>query len=133
MCVASLLHSNLLWESEVVFMSFILFLIYTLMVSTSINIALLTILYINWTNKELKKYQHHILLWTGNVVLFNILCGNVHFYMFISYLYYKTIIMFCQINLIYLQRFRRHLRPPPPPEKPPPPPEPLLLLECAAL
>ena len=40
--VATLLHSNWLWESEVVFMEFILFLIYGLLISTTLNIALLT-------------------------------------------------------------------------------------------
>ena len=50
--VATLLHSDLLWESEVVFMGFILFLIYGLMISATLNITLLTIIYIIWTNKE---------------------------------------------------------------------------------
>ena len=50
--VATLLHSDLLWESEVVFMGFILFLIYGLMISTTLNITLLTVIYIMWTNKE---------------------------------------------------------------------------------
>lgn len=48
----TLLHSFLLWESEVVFMGFILFLIYALGFSLTINVALLTIIYIIWTNKE---------------------------------------------------------------------------------
>lgn len=52
MCVATLLHSFLLWESEVVFMEFILFLIYALGFSLTINVALLAIIYIIWTNKE---------------------------------------------------------------------------------
>ena len=50
--VATLLHSDLLWESEVVFMEFILFLIYGLMISTTLNITLLTVIYIMCANKE---------------------------------------------------------------------------------
>ena len=51
--VATLLHSDLLWESEVVFMvDFLLFLILGFMISLTINIALLTVIYIMWTNKE---------------------------------------------------------------------------------
>ena len=43
------LHSiALLSKSEVVFMSFILFLIITIMVSATINVALLTIIYIQY-------------------------------------------------------------------------------------
>ena len=42
-----------LWESEVVFMiEFLMFLIIGLMISTTINVALLTIIFIQWTNKE---------------------------------------------------------------------------------
>ena len=45
----------LLSESEVVFMSFILFLIYALMVSATINVTLLTILYIKHVNSIIDK------------------------------------------------------------------------------
>jgi|GEM_PF-481641 len=42
-----------LWESEVVFMvNFLLFLIIGFMISLTINIALLTVIFIMWTNKE---------------------------------------------------------------------------------
>lgn len=42
-----------LWESEVVFMiEFLMFLIIGLMISTTINVALLAIIFIQWTNKE---------------------------------------------------------------------------------
>ncbi len=41
---------SLLSESEVVFMKFLLFLIYALMASTTINVTLLAIIYIMWTN-----------------------------------------------------------------------------------
>ena len=51
-CVLSLYYIGYLWESEVMFMEFILFLIYGLMISTTLNITLLTIIYIIWTNKE---------------------------------------------------------------------------------
>ena len=51
--VATELHSFLLWESEVVFMvDFLLFLILGFMISITINVALLTVIYIMWTNKE---------------------------------------------------------------------------------
>lgn len=53
-CVATLLDS-LLSESEVVFMSFILYLLITLMVSLTINVALLTIIYIQYVNRILDK------------------------------------------------------------------------------
>ena len=53
-CVATLLDS-LLSESEVVFMSFILFLIIALMASLTINVALLTIIYIQYVNGFLDK------------------------------------------------------------------------------
>lgn len=40
-------------DSEVVFMiEFLMFLIIGLMISTTINVALLTIIFIQWTNKE---------------------------------------------------------------------------------
>ena len=42
-------------DSEVVFMGFILFLIYALMVSSTINVALLTILYIKYVNSKIDK------------------------------------------------------------------------------
>ena len=47
-------HSRVnLWESEVVFMvNFLLFLIIGFMISLTINIALLTVIFIMWTNKE---------------------------------------------------------------------------------
>ena len=46
-------HSRVnLWESEVVFMGIILFLIYALGFSLTVNVALLTIIFISWTNKE---------------------------------------------------------------------------------
>ena len=45
----------LLSESEVVFMSFILFLIYALMVSATVNVTLLTILYIKYVNSIIDK------------------------------------------------------------------------------
>jgi len=48
----ALYYIGYLWESEVMFMEFILFLIYGLMISTTLNITLLTIIYIIWTNKE---------------------------------------------------------------------------------
>ena len=51
-CVLSLYYIGYLWESEVMFMEFILFLIYGFMISTTLNITLLTIIYIIWTNKE---------------------------------------------------------------------------------
>ena len=42
-----------LWESEVVFMvDFLLFLIIGFMITLTINIALLTVIFIMWTNKE---------------------------------------------------------------------------------
>ena len=42
-----------LWESEVVFMAdFLLFLIIGFMISVTINVALLTIIFVIWTNKE---------------------------------------------------------------------------------
>ena len=42
-----------LWESEVVFMvDFLLFLIIGFMISVTINVALLTIIFVIWTNKE---------------------------------------------------------------------------------
>ena len=50
------LHSiALLSESEVVFMSFILFLIITIMVSATINVALLAIIYIQYVNLIINK------------------------------------------------------------------------------
>lgn len=47
-------HSRVhLWESEVVFMvDFLLFLIIGFMISVTINVALLTVIFIMWTNKE---------------------------------------------------------------------------------
>ena len=47
-------HSRVqLWESEVVFMvDFLLFLIIGCMISIAINVALLTVIFIMWTNKE---------------------------------------------------------------------------------
>ena len=45
----------LLSEGEVVFMSFILFLIITIMVSATINVALLTIIYIQHVNSIINK------------------------------------------------------------------------------
>ena len=47
-------HSRVnLWESEVVFMvDFLLFLIIGFMISLTINVALLTVIFIMWTNKE---------------------------------------------------------------------------------
>jgi len=39
-------------DSEVVFMEFVLFLIYTLGISLTVNVALLTVIFIMWTNKE---------------------------------------------------------------------------------
>ena len=47
-------HSRVqLWESEVVFMvDFLLFLIIGFMISIAINVALLTVIFIMWTNKE---------------------------------------------------------------------------------
>ena len=53
-CVATLLDS-LLSESEVVFMSFILFLILALMASVTLNVALLTVCYIQYVNKIIDK------------------------------------------------------------------------------
>jgi len=53
-CVATL-PDSLLSESEVVFMSFILFLIIALMASLTINVALLTIIYIQFVNRILDK------------------------------------------------------------------------------
>ena len=53
-CVATL-PDSLLSESEVVFMSFILFLLIALMASLTINVALLTIIYIQYVNKILDK------------------------------------------------------------------------------
>ena len=42
-----------LWESEVVFMvDFLSFLIIGFMISVTINVALLTVIFIMWTNKE---------------------------------------------------------------------------------
>ena len=42
-----------LWESEVVFMlKFLLILIIGFMISITINVALLTVIFIMWTNKE---------------------------------------------------------------------------------
>ena len=42
-----------LWESEVVFMvEFLLFLTIGFMLSITINVALLTVIFIMWTNKE---------------------------------------------------------------------------------
>ena len=42
-----------LWESEVVFMvDFLLFLIIGFMITLTINIALFTVIFIMWTNKE---------------------------------------------------------------------------------
>ena len=42
-----------LWESEAVFMvDFLLFLIIGFMITLTINIALLTVIFIMWTNKE---------------------------------------------------------------------------------
>lgn len=42
-----------LWENEVVFMvDFLLFLIIGFMISVTINVALLTIIFVIWTNKE---------------------------------------------------------------------------------
>ena len=42
-----------LWESEVVFMvDFLLFLIIGFMITATINVALLTIIFVIWTNKE---------------------------------------------------------------------------------
>ena len=50
------LHSiALLSESEVVFMSFILFLIITIMVLATINVALLMIIYIQYVNLIINK------------------------------------------------------------------------------
>ena len=47
------IHSRVhLWESEVVFMEFVLFLIYALGISLTVNVALLTVIFIMWTNKE---------------------------------------------------------------------------------
>lgn len=47
------IHSRVhLWESEVVFMEFVLFLIYALGISLTVNVALLTVISIMWTNKE---------------------------------------------------------------------------------
>ena len=47
-------HSRVqLWESEVVFMvDFLSFLIIGFMISITINVALLTVIFIMWTNKE---------------------------------------------------------------------------------
>ena len=47
-------HSRVnLWESEVVFMvDFLLFLIIGFMISLTINVSLLTVIFIMWTNKE---------------------------------------------------------------------------------
>ena len=53
-CVSTLLDS-LLSESEVVFMSFILFLILALMASVTLNVALLTVCYIQCVNKIIDK------------------------------------------------------------------------------
>lgn len=53
--VLPLYSDSLLSESEVVFMGFILFLIYALMASTTINVALLTIIYIQYVNKQIDK------------------------------------------------------------------------------
>ena len=51
--VATKLHSFELWESEVVFMvNFLLFLIIGFMISLTINVALLAVIYIIVTNKE---------------------------------------------------------------------------------
>ena len=46
---------SLLSESEVVFMSFILFLILALIASVTLNVALLTVCYIQYVNKILDK------------------------------------------------------------------------------
>ena len=46
---------SLLSESEVVFMSFILFLILALMASVALNVALLTVCYIQYVNKIIDK------------------------------------------------------------------------------
>ena len=53
-CVATL-PDSLLSESEVVFMSFILFLIIFLMISATLNVALLVIIYIQYVNKIINK------------------------------------------------------------------------------
>ena len=45
----------LLSESGVVFMSFILFLIIAIMISANINVALLTIIYIQYVNSIINK------------------------------------------------------------------------------
>ena len=45
----------LLSESEVVFMSFMLFLVITIMVSAIVNVALLTIIYIQYVNSIINK------------------------------------------------------------------------------
>ena len=53
MWFATVLSSVNLWESEVVFMvDFLLFLIIGFMISLTINVALLTVIFIMWTNKE---------------------------------------------------------------------------------
>ena len=50
------IHSRVhLWESKVVFMSFILFLILALMASVTLNVALLTVCYIQYVNKIIDK------------------------------------------------------------------------------
>ena len=54
-CVTTALDNIVLSESEVVFMSFILFLIYALMVSATVNVTLLTILYIKYVNSIIYK------------------------------------------------------------------------------
>ena len=93
MCVATLLHSLLLWESEVVFMvEFLLFLIIGFMISATINVALLTVIYIIW--KGLNK-NTTFCFGRQCSVCYNI-CGNTHFSMFTSYFYYTQIIGICQ-------------------------------------
>ena len=54
-CVTTALDNIVLSESEVVFMSFILFLIIALMLSITINVTLLAIIYIQYINSIINK------------------------------------------------------------------------------
>lgn len=48
-------HSTSVGQEVVFMIKFLLILIYGLLISIIINVALLTVIYINWVNKELQK------------------------------------------------------------------------------
>ena len=75
------------------------FLIIGFMISATINVALLTVIYIIW--KGLNK-NTTFCFGRQCSVCYNI-CGNTHFCMFTSYFYYTHFSLYCQIR--FFQKF----------------------------